>query len=288
MSNKPVIVRLMGGLGNQLFQYAMGRCLADQRGTELILDPRYVLRKGFVSGLAIELFNIRGQFITEAMGADYPEWKWKLSRAIRQRIRPCMGFYHETGYAYEPGLASNVDGEVMSGFWQSYKYFHMDKVLQADLTPKQALQGKAVEVAKRIKACNSVAIHLRRGDYVNNAKALAKHGLCSLDYYQAAVSEFQADNVSFFVFTDDPQWVKDNLELENAQFVSDEGFAQEVDFQLISLCKHQIIANSSFSWWAAHLNTNPTKKVIAPVPWFDDTSLDEKDLCPPEWVRLAK
>ena len=285
-----VVVRLLGGLGNQLFQYAMGRSLADRYGCDLLLDKRYIERKGFVSGLAIEHFNIRAEYLTERQLANYPEWAWKLSRAVRRNWRPWLNFYHEIGFTFDHQLNRQVLGKMLSGFWQSYRYFEDSDFLFKDLTVKRKLPDDAEELKVAMADVNSVAVHVRRGDYVADAKALAKHGLCSLGYYRKAVEEIKCrvDKPQFYVFSDDPSWVRDNISLPDSVFVSDKGFAQEVDLSLIASCKHQIIANSSFSWWGGFLNPNIDKVVIAPSPWFDVESLPDVDLCPPSWMRIAK
>ena len=292
-TNSPVIVRLLGGMGNQLFQYAMGRALADAKGVELVLDPRFITRKAHISGLAIELFNIRARFLDTSEYQDYPEWRWKLSRVLRKWIRPSFGFYHEVGFTFDEQLSSQIRGKrsdtMLSGFWQSHQYFPVADVLRQDLSLRQAFNTAQQTYAVAMQACNSVALHVRRGDYLNNPKALAKHGVCSLEYYQQAVNEINAriDNPVFYVFSDDPEWVRQNIAVDNAVFVSDEGFDQEIDLMLIASCQHQIIANSSFSWWGAYLNPNSDKVVVAPTPWFD-ADISDADMSPPQWLKLTK
>lgn len=290
MSKQAVHVQLLGGLGNQLFQYALGRSLADERGVELILDHRLVVEKGFISGLAIELFNIRAEYIGEDEAEKYPKWKWKLSRALRRQMRPLLGFYHETDFTYDKDLAKQASDVMLSGFWQSHKYIQCSDLLLADLNLKQAYTEHQQSFINHMASCNSVAMHVRRGDYIRDPKTLAKHGVCSGDYYRQAVTEIEqrVDNPVYFVFSDDPDWVRENVELENVVFVSDEGFDQEIDLTLISKCKHQIIANSSFSWWGAYLNPNPDKVVVVPSPWFELVSLPDRDMSPENWIRVKK
>lgn len=287
---QPVVVRLLGGMGNQLFQYAMGRKLADERGVDLLLDSRFVTRKGHVSGLAIDLFNNRASFLDEQQSGGFFEWAWRLSRALRRLWRPLFGFYHETSFTFDANVSCSKSGLMLSGFWQSHRYFPPADVLRQDFSLKQPFTALQQSYAARMTGCNSVAVHARRGDYVNDAKALAKHGICSINYYRNAVVEIgkRVGNPTFFVFSDDPVWVKENLPLDNAVFVSDEGFSQEVDLTLIASCKHQIIANSSFSWWGAYLNSYEDKVVILPQPWFDTPELSDKDMSPKSWIRLPK
>jgi len=268
----------------------MGRKLADERGVDLLLDTRFVKRKGHVSGLAIELFNVRATFISEQQAQHFSEQSWKLSRALRRFWRPLMGFYHETTFTYDLKLANSKPGLMLSGFWQSYKYFPSPSVLQKDLALVSPFTEHQQTYAQTMASCNSVAVHARRGDYVNDAKALAKHGVCSVEYYRHAVAKMEelVESPVFYVFSDDPVWVKQNLPLKNAIFVSEEGFDQEIDLMLIASCKHQIIANSSFSWWGAYLNSYANKQVVLPQPWFDAPELSDKDMSPDNWIRLPK
>ena len=289
--NKPntIQITLMGGLGNQLFQYAMGQRLAADRGVDLVLDARKVLAKGAHTGLAIDAFNIRAHLVDNSKGDSFPAWQWKLSRALRHYVRPMLGYYHETEFGYDAEAEHQPTGICYSGFWQSHKYIEPTPSLLAELSLKQPFTRQQLDIIAQMSATNSVAIHVRRGDYLSNAKALAKHGMCSLGYYQNAIAKIQEtiSDPTYFVFSDDPQWVRDNLNIGSAEFVSDCGFAPEIDLVLISKCQHQIIANSSFSWWGAYLNANPNKMVVVPTPWFD-ADIADGDMSPPQWLKISK
>ena len=285
-----VVVRLVGGLGNQLFQYAAGRYLADKKGVGLILDERYVARKHCVSGLLIGEFSVRMDYLPESLAVKFSEVKLKLSRAIRRRVRPTFSAYHETQFTYDPHLIDQKVGVMLVGFWQSEKYFLGHDVLRKDLVLKSPLSVPALDLVDRMGQSNSVAIHVRRGDYLSDPKTLAKHGVCSENYYREALKLIRHKVVDpqFFVFSDDAEWVKTNFDVAGAVFVSDFCFSAEQDLVLLSKCKHQIIANSSFSWWGAWLNDNVEKIVIAPTPWFDDSQFPDNDLIPPSWDKIPK
>ena len=286
-----VYVRLLGGLGNQLFQYAMGRALADARQTELVLDPRFILRKGCISGLAIDEFAIRARYLTDAEAAHFKEPVWKLTRALRRQINPWMGYYHETVHSFDSAALVQSYDVMLSGFWQSERYFdnHSD-LLQSDLVLKKALPPEAAQVAAQMKCGTSVAMHVRRGDYLSDPKALAKHGATSAHYYQTALQLMieKLGGVDLYVFSDDPEWVRANIQHPSITFVSDFGFSAEQDLWLISACQHQIIANSSFSWWGAYLNDYASKIIVAPQPWFDAKHMAQQDIIPAGWNTLAK
>lgn len=141
-----------------------------------------------------------------------------------------------------------------------------------------------------IKSCNAVSLHIRRGDYISNATTNTIHGTCNLDYYKRAVEYIKKNSVSpiFFIFSDDIDWVKDNLHLNEKHYYIDWNNADTnyEDMRLMSLCKHNVIANSSFSWWGAWLNNNPKKIVIAPQKWFNDSKLNTFDVIPEKRIKI--
>ena len=286
-----VYVRLLGGLGNQLFQYGMGRALADARQAELVLDPRFILRKGCISGLAIDEFAIRARYLTEVEAAHFKERLWKLSRALRRQINPWLGYYHETVHSFDALVLAQKNEVMLSGFWQSERYFaNHGHQLRTDLVLKNPLTSDAVKLAAQMDSSPSVAMHVRRGDYLTDPKALVKHGLTSAHYYQTALQLMieKLGEVDLYVFSDDPDWVRTNIQHPNIIFVSDFGFSAERDLWLISACQHQIIANSSFSWWGAYLNDYANKIIVAPQPWFDATDLQDSDIYPTRWIKIKK
>ena len=146
---------------------------------------------------------------------------------------------------------------------------------------------KNLHVKEKIEKCISISLHIRRGDYVSNIA----HGTCDLSYYRKAVEYFinlYGKNLEIFAFSDDPSWVKNNLKLPvNINFIthnySDNNYE---DLRLMSCCNHNIIANSSFSWWGAWLNTNPNKIVIAPKLWYANQKIENRDITPKDWLRI--
>jgi Glycosyl transferase family 11 len=178
----------------------------------------------------------------------------------------------------------------LDGYWQSEKYFiDCSKLIRKDFTFKNELDSYNLKLKSKIDKTNSVSIHIRRGDYVNNLNTNATHGLCSIDYYIKAVNYIteRIESPYFFVFSDDIEWAKKNIMLNfPCQFISHNiGSKSYLDMQLMSLCKHNVIANSSFSWWGAWLNSNDNKIVIAPRKWFA-VNTDICDLIPSNWISL--
>lgn len=204
------------------------------------------------------------------------------------RIGNCVIVQRNFGYdlKYIHFKPSSKHSYLLDGYWQSEKYFAscVNQVRQAFKFP--SLDKGNQLIAQQIEQVNSVSVHVRRGDYVNNPL----HGdICTLDYYKRAIGIINSKiaNPQFYVFSDDVAWCKDNLSLPNAVYVDgNQGKNSYKDMQLISLCKCNIIANSSFSWWGAWLNINSNKVVIAPRKWFNDTRFNVSDLLPNEWIKI--
>ena len=179
----------------------------------------------------------------------------------------------------------------MDGFWQSDKYFlKYESEIRKDFSFPSFTDRVNINLLSEIINSNSVSIHIRRGDYIQMNSAIESHPLCSIKYYQSAISKIKEiiEKPKFYFFSDDIEWVKNQFfSVENAIFVNhNKGKDSYKDMQLMANCKHNIIANSSFSWWGAWLNPNPKKIVIAPKNWFKDTSIDTSDLIPSTWIRL--
>ena len=202
-----------------------------------------------------------------------------------------MPIYREPHFHFDPSFASLKAPVHLMGYWQSPRYFgEIADVLRRDFTPLTPLDPANAAVAAQIDACDSVSLHVRRGDYVANPTTAKYHGICSIDYYQSAIALMRRKVASphLFVFSDDPDWVRDNLAFDvPTTFVAansaDHGYR---DMQLMTRCKHHILANSSFSWWGAWLNPSSDKIVIAPKNWFAAPGIDTRDLVPEAWIRL--
>ena len=183
------------------------------------------------------------------------------------------------------------DDIFLSGYWQSQKYFEKySNIIRQDFKFTIPMNSKNLEVANSIKESISVSVHIRRGDYLSNKKTYDKHGVCSLDYYENSINlillEFPTARI--FVFSDDISWVNYFLmpKFKNIETVDlNSGKESYNDMRLMSLCDHNIISNSTFSWWGAWLNNNPHKKVIAPEQWFADGT-NCNDLIPENWIRM--
>lgn len=287
MTNKKprVIVRLTGGLGNQLFQYALGRSIKISCGADVSYSTSAIALK---NGRRFML----GLFHTKVTTAEEP-----FSQTLVERfLYALMGktYIREKHLEYMPSLFSRIEHGgtfYLEGEWQTEKYFqNIREQLLSEITLKNPYSEGAQIFSTAIAKATSVALHVRRGDYVTNPGAHATHGVCDLEYYRKAVETImeKVPGSHFFVFSDDTAWVKENLELDPARttYVSDSGVLDEEELLLMSECAHAIIANSSFSWWAAWLNKNPDKIIIAPKRWFASPALHSENLVPSSWLRL--
>jgi len=290
-----VIAQLLGGLGNQMFQYAAARSLALRNGGCLSLDADAFLTYHLHN---FELTRVFGCQSNSATDSDFKKvLGWRSLPYVRKMLSYTQfaslrgeAYVVEPHFQYWQGIASVPDDCYLVGYWQSEKYFkEYESAIRKDFEFKEPLDDINAELANHIRHCSSVSLHIRRGDYVANATTNHVHGTCSLDYYQRAIAMISEKEPSpeFFVFSDDIAWVKEHLHLEFpvTYIAHNSGEDSYRDMQLMSLCQHNIIANSSFSWWGAWLNEHEDKIVIAPKQWFA-IDRETEDLIPEQWVRL--
>lgn len=291
-----IISHIIGGLGNQMFQYALGRSRSLALDAPLKLHVSdfadYGLHHGF------ELGRIFGGNFAPATDADARAvlgWRrsWVCRRIlINRRAAILRGprLVVEPRFGYWPGILEITDNCFLVGNWQSEKYFlDIEETIRADFTFSRPPTARNREWISRIDDCQAVSLHVRRGDYATSAKTLAVLGLLPRDYYRSAV-DFVAGRIGspeFFVFSDDIPWTREHLDIPYpCHFVDDnKGAESHNDMRLMSRCRHHIIANSSFSWWGAWLNPRADKIVVAPRRWFAN-DWDSKDLIPGGWVTL--
>lgn len=292
-----ICVRLKGGLGNQMFQYATGRRLACLHNVPLKLDLSW-FRKN-LPGVTPRSYSL-GHFPIHAVPAtdhEIAQLYVPQPGRIRSFINTISPRYTKThirarNFHFDPTILCLPDNIYLDGYWQSEKYFSdITPVIRSDFTMSTVPEGRNQEVAKTIEGSNAISIHFRRGDYVTDAKSVARYSECSINYYRRAVElvSLQVKRPHFFVFSDDPSWVREHFTIPHTMAVVDNNGSDNAheDLRLMSMCRHHIIANSSYSWWGAWLNPRPDKLVIAPSLWFNETSFDTKDLLPPSWLRVS-
>ena len=295
MSTKGVIVsRVIGGLGNQMFQYAVGRALSLARGQSLRLDVSGFANYGLHQGFELQrVFDCPAEIATEAEVRSI--LGWQFSPSIRRVVvRPGLavirreGFVVEPHFHYWPEIKNVPQVCYLNGYWQTEKYFRdVASVIRADFTFKTPLANRNAELAEQIGQVSAVSLHVRRNDYAKNPQTNAAHGLCSLDYYRVAIKQVyeRVEQPYFFIFSDDIAWVKGNLRMAlPCEYIDrNQGAESYNDMRLMSLCRHHIIANSTFSWLGAWLNPSPEKIVVAPKKWFANDTNITVDLFPQGW-----
>jgi hypothetical protein len=290
MSGQSVIARIHGGLGNQMFQYACARAICLRTGFDLILDTRRYERKSdFPFGLAH--FKTSGQ---SGSARNLPPDKSQAVRyAIWRALKRPPRFVRERGLGFNdavPGLDMPV---YLHGYWQSQRYFDDQLAsIRKDFEFAAPPDSENAAWLSKVETARSVSVHLRRGDYVKDPRINAAHGTCSVDYYQRAIRAIaEKANIEpdIYVFSDDPAWASDNLAFPfPTSVIGHNGAARNFeDLRLMSACAHHVIANSSFSWWGAWLNSSPAKLVIAPKRWYARADLSNPDICPPDWIRIS-
>lgn len=274
---KIVTVAISGGLGNQMFQYAAARALALRSGAEVRLDLSFYHKRRHRQ-FELNAFPI---VATEAEAARAGFW----ARVAGSRPTPR---YRESGHRFDPTLLERALPIVLEGYFQSARYFEGSaEAIRRELAPPAAQDSESLAIAQAMRDANSASLHVRRGDYVSNARANATHGTCSVDYYRRAMEQLPG-NGPVFVFSDDIDWAQANLpDVRRLVFVGKtaprSGLA---DLWLMTLAQHHIVANSSFSWWGAWLAEPGHGTTFAPARWFADTTLDDTDMVPPEWIRV--
>ena len=283
------IIQFLGGLGNQMFQYALYKALQKKHPNvkaDLHGYRNYALHNGFELE---NIFNIKLNKISPFTKNLYNKHnrKW-LYRKLRRVLNLRNAYQEEKSlFAFDPSILADPKSRFYWGYWQNLQYFEaIAEELKIDFEFKQELTGENQQILEQIKQTDSVSIHVRRGDYLKDPLL---GGLCGPEYYQTAINYMQANVASpvFFVFSDDIAWCQKHLTLEQAKFITwNKGTDSYIDMQLMSACKHNIIANSSFSWWAAWLNPNVAKMVIYPKKWVNDHQTIESMSTPENWKAV--
>ncbi len=283
-----IITKIIGGLGNQLFQYAAGRCLAELNKSELQLDvsgfDEYKLRNFDLLQL-----NIKAGFAhDDDVHRHIPETI--LGRALQRLLPPSKkGYYRERFFHFDSRLLRCGDNVYIKGYWQSEKYFlPIEEIIREEITFKPGVMDHLRAKADELSSIDSVAVHIRRGDYTNPV-VTEMHGILGVDYYKRGIQRMidLVPSAEFYFFSDDIHWVRSQFKDDRFSYSSGELTKNHFeDFYLMQKCRHQIIANSSFSWWTAWLNKFPEKNVIAPKNWFNKGPEDLEDLLPEKWEKL--
>lgn len=285
-----VYLKLNGGLGNQMFQWALARMIKSTTDMDVYLDMSYFKNK-YARPYQLDIFKIEPTFVEDSPTKLKLSIIWLLRSFLNGQSLFGITLYSERKFNFEQRIGKIKTNTYIEGFFQSEKYFKfVADALRDDfkfgVVPNE--QNRAMWA--KIMSCQSVSLHIRRGDYVQKQRYQDQYAECSFNYYKRAVDAISKKypDLKLFVFSDDIAWVKRNMQFpfETTYIDFNTGNNSYEDLRLMSLCKHNIIANSSFSWWGAWLNDNKEKIVIAPKRWFKDKKINQDDIIPPDWVKF--
>jgi hypothetical protein len=288
-----VAVRLVGGLGNQMFQYAAARSVAIRTGANLRLDLSWFGTDPNRT-YALAPFQIQA----ETYGERSDTQRKSSLTALLQRIKcyviqgdQALPKYTEKSFRFDRALETIKAPIYLEGYFQSEIYFKsISKNIVDEFSVRDIPRPQTQELLNEIKSSESICVHIRRGDYVGNSKANEYHGTCSMGYYAQGINAVASrlNTPHCFVFSDEPEWTHRNFESEFPFSVVDIHGPNDAheDLRLMSACQHFVIANSSLSWWGAWLGKSADKQVIAPKKWFKKDGVDTNDLLPKNWIRL--
>ena len=280
-------IKLSGGLGNQMFQFATGYAVAKKNKVRLSLDLKYINKRQLFNGFELEnVFNIYSKISFLNKQLNYKSFNFSVILNIFEK-----SFYNfnEPHYHYSKKILDLPKHSFLDGYWQSELYFkdYANEIREIySFSPNLNKENNLI--INDINNNNSISIHVRRGDFL--LKQNNNHDTNLKEYYLKAINDSSKffKNPKFFIFTDDPSWVSENFILNHSYNVVDinHGSKSFLDMYLMSLCQINIIANSSFSWWGAWLNNNKDKIIYAPKNWFNDKLICTDDLFPKSWIVI--
>lgn len=288
-----ITVKLAGGLGNQMFQYALGRSLSLRYGVALALDLSFLLDRSNGNSYVyrdyyLNMFDISVDKFIE---------KSPIHHVIRNKFAEKFRFNFpgvrvESQFNFNSTALNCGENCYYSGYWQSPKYFlESEECLRSDFTFLSTIKTSSQALLDRIKDSNSVCLNVRRGDYVGNKL----HGVCTVKYYHYALEQLfqRTNNPTVFVFSDDVEWCRANLRIPYEHMFVGHEHAHTTEFKnfdayfyIMSKCRHYIIPNSTFAWWAVWLNGRKDNVVIVPNRWFNDPNINAEELYEQTWIRV--
>ena len=292
-----IISMLKGGIGNQMFQYAAAFALANKHRTQLKLDINYLLDKSkryfrhTHREYALDVFNIKAEIATpeEITRFTIPRIGNKYFYHLKKRIFKSYNVFAESDVRAQDDFLGIPSDAYLEGFWQNVSYFqHIRDLILEEFSVDEPLPDYCADIVKKIKNCNSVCVVFRRGDYVGHPEL----DITTLDYYYSAINILQnnKETLTYFIFSDDIPWCKTNFRPKDVEieFVDQiyTGPKAQYYLQLMIACKKYIIPNSTYPWWAAWLNDDQGKVIIAPKKWFKSQIADINPIVPNDWITL--
>ncbi len=291
--NRYVGVRLQGGLGNQMFQYAAARNISHRLNAKLVLDLSWFLgRNEKHLQYSLSDFRIIGQkkYRAKILPKRFRNIYYKVTDKF-SGLGLGREVFFEKSFQFDAKLHQINRPIVLDGYWQSPRYFNeINHILIEEFKIKDKLNKPSLKILDQINKSQSICIHIRRGDYANNRTVNAIHGTCPISYYQNGVDMLSLGlhSPKAFVFSDDPAWARENIKLPIETIIVDVNNVDQPcsDMSLMAACSYFVISNSTFSWWAAWLSTAGMKKVVAPKKWFVSGKNRTLDLIPDTWQRI--
>jgi hypothetical protein len=293
----------MGGLGNQMFQYAAGLRLAVRHHTTLKLDLTLLLDRtpndSTFREFDLEIFGISGPVATSEEVRRFRQLADRRSWTLMEKVSYHLGrdrYYRESRCSFQPAVLNLPGRTYLEGYFQDERYFlDIAPIVRKQfcLAPDEARLSIATrKLAEAIRSSDSICVHVRRGDYVANPVSKRAHGCCSLEYFRRALVELRSRAAygKVFIFSDDVGWCRERFSSSEAIVVGEE-YADphaHTHFWLMTLCKHFVISNSTFSWWAAWLARGTDSIICSPVPWFEEPQYSAMEICPSSWLRIPK
>jgi hypothetical protein len=303
-----IVVRLKGGLGNQMFQYALGRALQHRRGDELRLDVTYLLGSSVFKWDVPRTYDLDVFRIQPALAyvprllrrarpqcVRYPEGRTlsEAEAAPPVAVPKTQTFVEEKEFGFHPEiLGLTAPNLYLDGYWQSESYFSdIQDEIRGAFHFRMPLSPAGREMAQNIASVNSVCVNVRRGDYITSESSRNALGFVGEDYYRRGIDWIKAnvEDPRLVVNSDDMPWCREHLKFDlPTTYLAEEyaGWKFGEQLQLMTMCKHFLISNSTFAWWAAWLASHDKKLVVCPRRWFRNQSIRSEDLIPPSWVRL--
>ena len=287
-----IIAVLQHGLGNQLFQYAAGRAVAARLGVPLFLDTTHY---AYIQTRALDIrnFRLRARFLPKFLTKllHYSEGENRVKTFLQSLLIPNVRTFYDPEHGYDARVETLNGFSVLDGMWQSERYFaDLRPQLLDELRPRRPLSPAVMGFIQRVSDELSVALHVRRGDLVDDPYYSKSVGTLGLSYYETALERLRSrlPDARVYVFSDDPTWCARHLpKVLPTEIVSGQVTLSPVeDFVAMKACRHFVIANSTFSWWTAWLGTHPDKQIISPTRFFRQPRAWEVDLLPDRWEKV--